>query len=105
MAFVVIQLLLPIAGLAWRGPSLLAGRDLDGRAASRFSWHMFSVAPPTPNSWVLALDDGTLISVDSVDEFGLVRGRMHYSAGLAEAVCGLHPGAQSATHAFGSYPC
>lgn len=105
ITFLSAQVIVPQLGLFARGPSLLAGDSLGGANASRFGWQMFSVVTSIPTEYAVELADGSTATLDSQEQFGLIRGRMHYDASLVRDVCAVHPGSVAVVHDEVRYPC
>jgi hypothetical protein len=77
VAYLLVQTVIPLAGLARQRPA-------------RVAWHMFSTIPPS-TAFALVLDNGTTQTADLSPYIGLSRGELQLDDALPPHLCQLIP--------------
>lgn len=91
LAFVTVQLLVPVAALHARGGFPFAPGSLTEWSGAQvpYGWQMFSTTQ-TPAHYEVVSPETTLL-VDPVARYGWFTGRAHYTGQVAQRLCAEFP--------------
>ena len=107
IAFVAVQLAVPVAGLWVRGGfPFEPGGDLTDWPHGQiyFTWQMYSTSQ-TPATYTVVDADGQSHEVNPVAEYGWLAGRSHYTGRTARRLCDDLPDAVEVTHPYVTREC
>ena len=107
VAFLAVQLAVPVAGLHARGGfPFEPGGDLTDWPHGQiyFTWQMYSVSQ-TPATHTVVDGAGREIAVNPVARYGWLTGRAHYTGAAARRLCAEHPDAVEVRHAYRTVDC